>query len=181
MSLLAEEVVEEWLNRQGYFTIRGIKIGNNEIDLLAIRIAENDEIECRHIEVHASFKPMGFITRSGARQSYSEDELKTSVQQWVEKKYGNVNMKRVVAALRLPEPKRGLVLHLARFPEEIALIKEHGIQVHSLKTIVEELRDPKKFILNTASGTNLLQLMLGIADAEIEVKVEASLTSDESI
>ena len=24
MSLLTEEVVEEWLNRQGYFTIRGI-------------------------------------------------------------------------------------------------------------------------------------------------------------
>ena len=37
MSLLAEAVVEEWLNRQGYFTIRGIKLGNDEIDILAIR------------------------------------------------------------------------------------------------------------------------------------------------
>lgn len=26
MALLAEEIVEEWLNRQGYFTIRGIKM-----------------------------------------------------------------------------------------------------------------------------------------------------------
>jgi hypothetical protein len=32
MALLAEEIVEEWLNRQGYFTIRGIKKGVHEID-----------------------------------------------------------------------------------------------------------------------------------------------------
>lgn len=31
MSLLGEEVVEEWLNRNGYFTIRGIKVGVDEI------------------------------------------------------------------------------------------------------------------------------------------------------
>ena len=35
MALLAEALVEEWLNRTGYFTIRGIKAGNDEIDLLA--------------------------------------------------------------------------------------------------------------------------------------------------
>ena len=29
MALLAEEVVEEWLNRQGYFTIRGIRLGTS--------------------------------------------------------------------------------------------------------------------------------------------------------
>ena len=37
MALLAEEIVEEWLNRQGYFTIRGVKVGVHEIDLLAVR------------------------------------------------------------------------------------------------------------------------------------------------
>ncbi len=26
MALLAEELVEEWLNRNGFFTIRGIKV-----------------------------------------------------------------------------------------------------------------------------------------------------------
>lgn len=36
MALLAEELVEEWLNRNGFFTIRGIKLGVQEIDLLAI-------------------------------------------------------------------------------------------------------------------------------------------------
>ena len=41
MSLLAEVVVEEWLNRRGYFTIRGVKLGNDEIDLLAMRPLSN--------------------------------------------------------------------------------------------------------------------------------------------
>jgi len=37
VALLAEEVAEEWLNRQGYFTIRGIKLGVHEIDILAFK------------------------------------------------------------------------------------------------------------------------------------------------
>ena len=35
MAKLAESIVEEWLNRQGFFTIHGIKFGNHEIDVLA--------------------------------------------------------------------------------------------------------------------------------------------------
>jgi hypothetical protein len=34
MALLAESLVEEWLNRSGFFTMRGIKCGVNELDLL---------------------------------------------------------------------------------------------------------------------------------------------------
>ena len=30
MALLAEEIVEEWLNHRGYFTIRGVKSGDLE-------------------------------------------------------------------------------------------------------------------------------------------------------
>ena len=50
MTLLAEEIVEVWLNRDGYFTIRVIKLGIHEIDLLALSIC-GSEIEARHIEV----------------------------------------------------------------------------------------------------------------------------------
>jgi hypothetical protein len=34
MALLAEQIVEEWLTRQGYFTIRGLKIGVEQHPLL---------------------------------------------------------------------------------------------------------------------------------------------------
>ncbi len=62
MALLAEELVEEWLNRQGYFTIRGIKLGVHEMDLLAIRPTLHG-VECRQVEVQASVRPVSYITR----------------------------------------------------------------------------------------------------------------------
>jgi hypothetical protein len=58
MLLLAEVVVEEWLKRRGYFTIRGVKLGNDEMDILAIRQLSNGNIERRHIEVSASTNPL---------------------------------------------------------------------------------------------------------------------------
>ncbi|MDA3926002.1 MAG: hypothetical protein PF904_14995 [Kiritimatiellae bacterium] len=58
MALLAEEVVEEWLNRQGYFTIRGIRLGVHEIDLLAFKPGLKGKHICRHIEVSVSTNPI---------------------------------------------------------------------------------------------------------------------------
>lgn len=63
MALLAEEVVEEWLNRQGFFTIRGIKMGVQEIDLLAVKWQIDAKAECRHVEVQASMRPVSYISR----------------------------------------------------------------------------------------------------------------------
>jgi len=37
VALLGESLVEEWLNREGFFTIRGVKHGVDEMDLLAIK------------------------------------------------------------------------------------------------------------------------------------------------
>jgi Holliday junction resolvase-like predicted endonuclease len=48
MALVAETLVEEWLNRMGYFTIRGAKTGQGKIDLLA---ASFHEPEALHVEV----------------------------------------------------------------------------------------------------------------------------------
>jgi hypothetical protein len=61
MALLAEQLVEEWLNCQGYFTIRGAKLGVQEIDLLAVRPMGKGKLECRQIEVQASVRPVSYI------------------------------------------------------------------------------------------------------------------------
>jgi hypothetical protein len=60
MALLAEEIVEEWLNRNGYFTIRGIKLGVQEIDLLALAV-RGTTIEARQIEVQVSVRPVSYL------------------------------------------------------------------------------------------------------------------------
>jgi hypothetical protein len=56
MALLAESVVDEWLNRQGFFTIRGVKQGVSEMDILAVR-PESSGIIGWHVEVQVSFRP----------------------------------------------------------------------------------------------------------------------------
>jgi hypothetical protein len=97
MALLAEELVEEWLNRKGYFTIRGIRLGVHEIDLLAVRLKGTEPTECRHIEVQASMNPKSYISkvpvadqRKGHRPNSilrSDEQLSIGVQEWVHKKY----------------------------------------------------------------------------------------------
>jgi hypothetical protein len=74
MALLAEILVEEWLNRKGYFTIRGVKHGLGEMDLLAVR-PQSDGVVGWHVEVTVSFRPIGYIAPepvgdSGRRASY---------------------------------------------------------------------------------------------------------------
>ena len=51
MALLAEQIVEEWLTRQGYFTMRGLKIGIDEIDLLATKHLGEGQWKHLHVEV----------------------------------------------------------------------------------------------------------------------------------
>jgi hypothetical protein len=45
VAIFAETLVEEWLNRKGFFTIRGAKGGLLEMDLLAVRYREGEEPE----------------------------------------------------------------------------------------------------------------------------------------
>src|SRR3954462_5142122 len=98
MALLAEELVEEWLNRMGYFTIRGLKLGVHEIDLLAVRPGESG-LECRHLEVQASVRPVSYVTRvpkeiqkatgraAGSAKTRTDDELRQGIKEWVHKKF----------------------------------------------------------------------------------------------
>jgi hypothetical protein len=60
MGLLAESLVDEWLNRAGFFTVRGIKHGVGEMDLLGVR-PRMSSLEAWHVEVQASFRPISYI------------------------------------------------------------------------------------------------------------------------
>ena len=169
MALLAEELVEEWLNRQGYFTIRGIKLGVNEIDLLAIRCSHG-KIECRHIEVQASVNPVSYITKvpkevskSTGRASTSAktrgiQELEIGVAEWVTKKFDNPRKVKIRNSLAYGEWTRELVINKVKHPEEIDLIKSKGVTIHNLDKIVAELKS-QKLKLEGASGTHLVQLI----------------------
>ncbi len=169
MALLAEEIVEEWLNRNGYFTIRGIKLGVQEIDLLAIAIHGKD-IDARHIEVQASVRPIGYISRlsketqkatgHGATSVWrrSSDEIADGIDEWVNKKYNHPAKKQLRNILYKGEWKFELVVHHVKFDEELKLIEKHGIKIYQLDEIIESLSENKTPI-QSAAGADLLDLV----------------------
>jgi hypothetical protein len=168
LALLAEELVEEWLNRQGYFTIRGIKLGVDEIDLLATRISGNGEIECRHIEVQASMRPVSYISKVPKKQQKlgrpsnsakrSEEELVEGVREWCEKKFTQNKKATLMKGLCPKEWSSELVINVVKAQEEVELIKSHGIKILHLSDIVQDL-GKEKFIIESASGADFVDLI----------------------
>ena len=174
MSLLAEEIVEEWLNRQGYFTIRGIKIGVNEIDILAIKPIKGEETECRHFEVQCSMRPVGYISSvpkniqkstgraSGSAKARSNEELIIAVQEWVEKKFKRKEKTDLMNRLCSSKWSKELIINVVSSDTEIEIIKEQGIKIHKLHNIISDLKQ-NVGIVKSASGSDLTELiMMGV-------------------
>jgi hypothetical protein len=172
MALLAEEIVEEWLRRQGYFTIRGIKLGIQEIDLLAVRSRAGQSVECRHIEVQASVRPISYISkipkntqqnegRSANSVKRSEDELCAGVVEWVEKKFKRSDKVSLRKSLWDETWSNELVINKVKSEEEVKLIANQGITILRLADIVKFLgykHDPAMPIV-CASGGDLVELL----------------------
>jgi hypothetical protein len=170
MALLGEEVVEEWLNRQGYFTIRGIKLGVDEIDILAFRPNPKGPPECRHIEVQVSTNPIAYISKvpkefqkargigPDCAKERPDDELKKGIDEWIEKKFKRPRKIELLNRLFLSKWTRELVVNEVRHPEELELLQEHGIRILFLKDIVNELAETDTLI-EAAAGNDLITLM----------------------
>jgi hypothetical protein len=170
MALLAEEIVEEWLNRQGYFTIRGVKLGVQEIDLLAVKLGE-DGVDCRHIEVTASIRPVSYITdvpkaiqketgrKPKSTKERMEQELRVGIQEWVNKKFNQKPKNQLRNKLHPGYWSFELVVHEVRHPEELTFLQEAGIKIIHLRDIVNELESPNN-IIKSASGESLVDLVL---------------------
>jgi hypothetical protein len=169
MALLAEELVEEWLNRQGYFTIRGVKIGVHEIDLLAVR-PTRDGVECRHLEVQASVRPVSYITSlpvavqretgraAGSAKTREDAELRQGIGEWVEKKFDHPPKAKLKGRLCDGSWTRELVVHVVKHDRELELLEEAGIRIHRLADVVEQLK-LGGLVVEGAAGSDLVDLV----------------------
>jgi len=168
MALLAEEVVEEWLNQQGFFTIRGIKIGVQEMDILAIR-QNAESVDLRHYEVHASVNPISYISRvpkavqkatgrgSTSAKKRSIEELRVGVDEWVEKKF-RMEKKAVLREKLWPGNwSYHFVINKVRHVEELDIFRGTEVEIIRLSAILEELKASSGY---TAAGKDLIDLMI---------------------
>ena len=171
MALLAEEVVEEWLNRNGYFTIRGIKVGVDEIDILAIKPTTSGRHECRHIEVQVSINPISYITKVpasirkekgiSAHNAKKRDitQLTQGVHEWIEAKFNHPRKVELKQQLCPGTWTRELVIGNIRHEEEIEILKKGGLVIHPLKIILSEMSKGGS-VIKSAAGADLFDLML---------------------
>lgn len=170
MALLAETLVDEWLNRSGYFTMRGLKHGVHEIDLLGIR---HDELktEAVHVEVQVSLRPIGYIapllpeyipkfakSRTSAK-TRPQEIIRSSAGAWVEKKFTSVEKLRV-RNLKWPQGEWQLILVHGVVKDEFELeaIRELGIRTISLHEVLRELKHSPGAITGGA-GTDFAELI----------------------
>ena len=169
MALLAEEVVEEWLRRSGFFTIRGVKLGNHEVDLLAVKYRPGMEPECRHLEVQASVRPVSYISKvpkalqksdqaAKSAKVRSPNELDAGVAEWVNTKFGRPEKLALMKNLWPGCWTKELVVHNVKSDLEVALIRKHGVTTIQLSDIVQDLRKPGVPV-PSASGGDFIELI----------------------
>ena len=174
MSIIAEELVEEWLNIQGYFTIRGVRVGTGEMDLLAVQVLDG-AYDCWHYEVSGSLRPMGYVSdlakglqkttgkkaRSAIRRGLAD--LKVGVDEWVQKKFLDPEKEKTRQSLWQATWRFGFVVAKVKHQEEIPLLEEHGIRIVWLREILKDLkrrRDSRQPPIQAASWSDLVDLVM---------------------
>jgi len=140
MALLDEQLVEEWLNRKNFFTIRGIKAGVDEIDLLAVR-PTSKELECWHVEVQISYRPIGYIGGDTNARKRNDIEIREGVEQWVNKKFNSLKkVSRRNDILANAMWKMFLVHAVVRDDTELRIMEELGVELIHYKKVLDDLR-----------------------------------------
>lgn len=168
MALLAEEMVEEYFNRKGYLTIRGIKLGVHEIDVVGTRILSSGERENIHVEVQASIRPVSYISkvpiavqrtgRASNSMKRSEEEIVQGVKEWVEKKYFKQEKVALLTELLGGPWERILVINNVKSENEVELIEGHGIRIMRLSDLVSDIESMDNRI-KSASHADLVDLL----------------------
>ncbi len=152
MALLDEQLVEEWLNRQNFFTMRGIKSGVDEIDLLAIRPTP-EGMECWHVEVQISYRPVGYIGGDTNARKRTKKELRAGVEQWVAKKFTSPKkVKRRNEILSGASWRKFLVHAVLKDEAELTIMEELGVELIPYKRVLEDLRSEKKSKSSSAAS-----------------------------
>ncbi len=147
MALFAETLVEEWLNRKGYFTMRGVKVSRKEIDLLAVSPNESDGI---HVEVSVGVNPF--------HMKQSLKEIEADAEDLVQRKYRD---NRVAQRRETLWPGRGwrfMFVFGKRKPEELEFLSGQGVELVNIREVLTELRDRTPFT-TSSEATDVADLI----------------------
>lgn len=158
MALLDEQLVEEWLNRNGYFTMRGIKVGVDEIDLLALKYIDG-VADYKHVEVQVSYKPIGYIGGDTNARKRTAEEIKAGVAQWVEKKFtSNKKIEKRNAIAPSASWDYTLVHGVLRDETELEYMRELGVNTVPYKEVLSFLQTDKTN-QSSSAASNIVEML----------------------
>jgi hypothetical protein len=172
MAILAESLVEEWLNRERFFTVRGVKHGLGEIDLLAIRHELAATVIGWHVEVQASFRPVRYVakltgemarasnrarTNAGAR---TPEQVETCARDWVQSKF-KADDKAKVRERLWPNVQWSyhLVHAVVRERRELEVFQQEGVTCHPFGDLLEELSNRGDHHFSGSAGGDLAEII----------------------
>ena len=158
MALLDEQLVDEWLNRNGFFTMRGIKCGIDEIDLLAVKHCNIDP-QYWHVEVQISYRPIGYIGGDTNARKRSDEEIKGGVEQWVLKKFKSEKKVEKRNSILPNVNWRFILVHaVLRDENELKYMKGMGVELIPYKQILTELRSSKSQS-SSSVASNIVEIL----------------------
>jgi hypothetical protein len=169
MALLGESLVEEWLNREGFFTIRGVKHGVGEMDSLAVQPLSDGRIIGWHVEVQISFRPIGFIAPLPKNSTHSRRSIRARTdqevdecarRQWVEDKFRDPRKARVRKQLWPGVTWEFHFIHaVTKYPRELDMIAKEGIIVHPFHEILSSLANRGVHSFSGSAGGDLAEIV----------------------
>jgi hypothetical protein len=174
MALLAESLVEEWLNRSGFFTMRGIKHGVGEMDLLGIRREPGGSITGWHVEVQASFRPIGYIAKlttdlagkadkKRSRTSAvarSPNEVEACARDWVRAKFHAADKTRLRETLWPGVAWSYHLVHaVVREPRKLAVFESEAVKCHPFQEVLSELLGHGAMAFSGSAGGDLVEIV----------------------
>jgi len=156
---IIENIVANWFNSKGYFLIKNLKVGVNEIDILAVRLDKEQKVnDAIHIEVQCSSNPIGYIggTPSAKKRNVSEVEL--GVEAYIYKKFNNPKITDVINSLIGNKYRKMFICGKLKEEDTIKYFEKNGIEVMRVWQVFKEVK-ANKGEYKTGEGNRYHQLL----------------------
>ncbi|MFA4844976.1 MAG: hypothetical protein WC654_00240 [Patescibacteria group bacterium] len=138
---LIENIVASWFNAKGYFVIQNLKVGVYEVDLLAVKLNERQEIEdAVHVEVQCSSNPIGYIGGSPSAKKRTNNEIEAGVQAYIDKKFEHSETRAVISNLLGQSYRRLFICGKLKDEITIEFFKQKHIEVLRVWEIFEDVK-----------------------------------------
>jgi hypothetical protein len=170
---MAEQLVDEWLNRRGFFTLRGVRQGVSEIDLLGIRRGADGSIEAWHVEVQVSFRPVSYlgklttsqqaelgVNHPNSSKTRPREIIAAGIEAWVAKKFKDPKKARMREARWSGLDWQFKLVHAAMHdPTELLFVGENGVELIPLHRVLGDLCDHRPGDMMAAAGSDIAEIV----------------------